>query len=31
VVRLGQELLVEPRTALYAELRELLGTDAVMG
>jgi DNA polymerase III subunit alpha len=31
VVRLGAEYAVEPRTALYAELRSLLGTDAVLG
>jgi DNA polymerase-3 subunit alpha len=30
VVRLGAEHTVEPRTALYAELRELLGGDAVL-
>jgi DNA polymerase III subunit alpha len=30
VVRLGAELQVEPRTSLYAELRELLGSDAVL-
>jgi DNA polymerase-3 subunit alpha len=30
VVRLGEEHLVEPRTALYAELRELLGPDSIL-
>ena len=30
VVRLGMEHTVEPRTALYAELRELLGTGSVL-
>jgi DNA polymerase III subunit alpha len=30
VVRLGSELQVEPRTSLYAELRELLGSEAVL-
>ena len=30
VIRLGDEHRVEPRTALYAELRELLGPKAVM-
>jgi DNA polymerase-3 subunit alpha len=30
VVRLGEEHRVEPRTALYAELRELLGPDAIL-
>ena len=30
VVRLGAEHTVEPRTALYAELRELLGTGSVL-
>ena len=30
VVRLGAEHTVEPRTALYAELRQLLGSDAVL-
>jgi DNA polymerase III subunit alpha len=30
VVRLGGEYFVEPRTSLYAELRELLGSDAVL-
>jgi DNA polymerase-3 subunit alpha len=30
VVRLGDEHRVEPRTALYAELRELLGPAAIM-
>jgi DNA polymerase-3 subunit alpha len=30
VVRLGTEHAVEPRTALYAELRELLGSGAVL-
>ena len=30
VVRLGEEYQVEPRTALYAELRELLGSAAVL-
>jgi DNA polymerase-3 subunit alpha len=30
VVRLGSEHFVEPRTALYAELRELLGGGAVL-
>ena len=30
VVRLGTEHAVEPRTALYAELRELLGGGAVL-
>ncbi len=30
VVRLGDEHRVEPRTALYAELRELLGPSAIM-
>jgi DNA polymerase-3 subunit alpha len=31
VVRLGDDHRVEPRTALYAELRELLGAAAVLG
>jgi DNA polymerase-3 subunit alpha len=30
VVRLGDELRVEPRTALYAELRELLGPAGIL-
>ncbi len=30
VVRLGDEFRVEPRTALYAELRDLLGAGAVL-
>ncbi len=30
VVRLGEEHRVEPRTALYAELRELLGPEAIL-
>ncbi|MBU1227703.1 MAG: DNA polymerase III subunit alpha [Actinobacteria bacterium] len=30
VVRLGDDFRVEPRTALYAELRELLGSGAVL-
>jgi DNA polymerase III subunit alpha len=30
VVRLGGEYTVEPRVSLYAELRELLGSDAVL-
>jgi len=30
VVRLGEEHMVEPRTALYAELRELLGPDSIL-
>jgi DNA polymerase-3 subunit alpha len=30
VVRLGEDHCVEPRTALYAELREVLGPDAVL-
>ena len=30
VVRLGAEHTVETRTALYAELRELLGTGSVL-
>ena len=30
VVRLGDDYRVEPRTALYAELRELLGSQAVL-
>ena len=30
VVRLGVGYRVEPRTALYAELRELLGPEALM-
>lgn len=30
VVRLGDEYRVEPRTALYAELRELLGAAAIL-
>jgi len=30
VVRLGEEHMVEPRTALYAELRELLGPEAIL-
>jgi DNA polymerase-3 subunit alpha len=30
VVRLGEEHMVEPRTALYAELRELLGPQAIL-
>ncbi|MFH1104197.1 MAG: DNA polymerase III subunit alpha [Actinomycetota bacterium] len=30
VVRLGAEHTVEPRSALYAELRELLGSDSVL-
>jgi hypothetical protein len=29
VIRLGDEHRVEPRSALYAELRELLGPSAV--
>jgi DNA polymerase III subunit alpha len=31
VVRLGSDLQVEQRTSLYAELRELLGSEAVLG
>ena len=30
VVRLGDEHRVEPRSALYAELRELLGPSAIL-
>jgi DNA polymerase-3 subunit alpha len=30
VVRLGEEHRVEPRTALFAELRELLGPTAIL-
>jgi DNA polymerase-3 subunit alpha len=30
VVRLGPEYRVEPRTALYAELRELLGPESIL-
>jgi hypothetical protein len=30
VMRLGDEHRVEPRSALFAELRELLGTRAVL-
>ncbi|MCJ7753356.1 MAG: hypothetical protein MUP13_02200, partial [Thermoanaerobaculales bacterium] len=30
VVRLGDDYRVDPRTALYAELRELLGATAVL-
>jgi DNA polymerase-3 subunit alpha len=30
VVRLGEDYRVEPRTALYAELRELLGPESLM-
>ena len=30
VVRLGEDHTVEPRTALFAELRELLGPDAIL-
>ena len=30
VIRLGDEFRVEPRTALYAELRELFGPDCLV-
>jgi DNA polymerase-3 subunit alpha len=30
VIRLGEDHRVEPRSALFAELRELLGPSAVM-
>ena len=30
VVRLGTDHCVEPRTALYAELRELLGSGSIL-